>query len=278
MPELPEVRGMAERLDAALTGARLERAEVLSFSGLKTFAPDPGELVGQPVVGVSSRGKFTLVELADGHRIAFHLSQGGRVDLEHPPKRTRARTSVMRLVFSNDRAVLLKEFGSERKAGWWVLGPGDSGPLEGLGPEPFDDAFSELVTRSRDGRRVHTLLRDQRTVAGIGRGFADDICHSARLSPYATLQKLSAEQRDRLVSRTRDLLEDALKAERQRTGGLPTKLGDRFRVHGRAGTPCPDCRDELRRVSYESYEVTYCPRCQTGGKVLADRRMSRLVR
>ena len=269
---------MAERLDAAVAGSSIEAVTVLGFAGLKTYDPAPEAVVGRLVEGVGSRGKYAVVALGGGLRVAFHLSQGGRVDLEEPPRTTRPRGGVVRWRFSGGRAVLLREYGTERKVGWWVLGPGDDGPLASLGCDPFSAAFAELVDAGADGRRVHTLLRDQRTVAGIGRGFADDICHAAGISPYATLTSLDAEARRALLAATRRLLEEALVRERGRSGGLPTKLGDRFRVHGRHGTPCPACGGDLRRVSYESYEVTYCPPCQTGGKVLADRRMSRLVR
>jgi formamidopyrimidine-DNA glycosylase len=126
---------------------------------------------------------------------------------------------------------------------------------------------------------VHTLFRDQRTVAGFGRGHTDELLWRAQLSPYATLAGLSADDRERLLAAVGETLATALEGERERTGGLSQpKLGDKFVVHGRYGTPCPRCGDTLRRVSYESYEVTYCPRCQTGGKPLADRRMSRLVK
>jgi formamidopyrimidine-DNA glycosylase len=134
------------------------------------------------------------------------------------------------------------------------------------------------VLEGDDGRRVHTILRDQRTVAGLGRGYSDDVLHRAKLSPYAVLGQLDTEQRRELLDAIRTVLADALEAERRRTGGLPTKIGDHFTVHNRYGTPCPVCGDDLRRVSYESHEVAYCPRCQTGGKVLADRRLSRLLR
>jgi formamidopyrimidine-DNA glycosylase len=159
-----------------------------------------------------------------------------------------------------------------------VLAEGDDGPLAKLGPEPDSEAFAELVTHGDDGRRVYTILRDQRTVAGIGRGYADDIIHRAKVSPYASLASLSRAQRDALSDAVRGVLDEALEIERRRSGGLPTKIGDHFTVHARYGTPCPVCGDDLRRVSYESHEVTYCPTCQTGGKVLADRRLSRLIR
>ena len=277
MPELPEVQAMAERLEAAVGGAAFAGASALQFSGLKTYTPAPESLVGLPLVAVRRRGKFALLDFG-GPRIAFHLSQGGRVDVEDPPKTTRPKFGVVRFRFEDKPSLLLKEFGTERKAGWWVLAEGDDGPLAGLGPEPYSDEFADLVLRGTDSRRVHTLLRDQRTVAGIGRGYADDILHRARLSPYDSLAGLDEAGRRALLEAVRGVLDEALVAERKRRGGLPTKIGDHFTVHGRHGTPCPRCGGDLRRVSYESYEVTYCPACQTGGKVLADRRLSRLVR
>jgi formamidopyrimidine-DNA glycosylase len=277
VPELPEVQALAERLEAAVGGSIFAGATALQFSGLKTFTPAPDSLVGTPLAAVGRRGKFVLFDFG-GPRIAFHLSQGGRVDVENPPKTTRPKGAVVRFRFEDHPSVLLKEFGTERKAGWWVLAAGDDGPLAALGPEPLSDEFAALIRSGTDSRRVHTLLRDQRTVAGIGRGYSDDILHRAQISPYDTLASLSAERRASLLDAVHQVLDEALVLERKRAGGLPTKIGDHFTVHGRHGTPCPRCGEDLRRVSYESYEVTYCPACQTGGKVLADRRMSRLVR
>jgi formamidopyrimidine-DNA glycosylase len=278
MPELPEVQALAERLTGAVAGAAFAAADVLQFSSLKTVTPRASELAGRTLERVGRRGKYLVFELG-GPRILVHLSQGGRVDVEDPPKSTKPRGAVVRLRFGDDRpSVLVKEFGRERKAGWWVLAAGDDGPLAKLGPEPDEDAFERLVLDGDDARRVHTILRDQRTVAGLGRGYTDDVLHRARLSPYATLVSLDAASRRRLVDAIREVLADALEAERRRSGGLPTKIGDHFTVHGRAGEPCPVCGDDLRRVSYESHEVAYCPTCQTGGKVLADRRLSRLLR
>jgi len=151
-------------------------------------------------------------------------------------------------------------------------------PLERLGPEIASPQADEFFSSGDDARRVHTILRDQRTVAGVGRGYSDDILHRARLSPYAALAKLTGDERERLIVSTHEILDEALAEERRRHGGLPTKIGDHFTVHNRSGEPCPVCGADLRRVSYESHEVTYCPECQTGGKVLADRRMSRLLR
>jgi formamidopyrimidine-DNA glycosylase len=277
VPELPEVEALAERLDALLAGAPLSGLNPLQFSALKTYAPPPESLLGRTLGAVGRRGKYVVFGF-DGPRLLVHLSQGGRIGVEDPPKATKPRGAVLRLRFEGRPSLLVKEFGTERRAGWWVLAPGDEGPLAGLGPEPDSEDVAELLLHGQDRRRVHTILRDQRTVAGIGRGYSDDALHRARLSPYATLAGLTGEERNRLLEAVRETLAEALEAERGRTGGLPTKLGDHFSVHNRYGQPCPRCGQDLRRVSYESHEVTYCPACQTGGKVLADRRLSRLVR
>ena len=278
MPELPEVQALAERLDDVLRGGTLRALDMLQFSSLKTYAPRPDELLGRTIEHVGHRGKFVVVDLDGGYRLLFHLSQGGRVDVESPPKSTKPRGCVLRIRAEDRPSVLLKEFGKERKAGWWVLAPGDDGPLEKLGPEVLSDGFADWVRETDDSRRVHTILRDQRTVSGVGRGYSDDILHRARLSPYASLAKLTPDERETLLRATEEVMDEALAAERARTGGLPTKIGDHFTVHGKYGEPCPRCGDDLRRVSYESHEVTYCPACQTDGRRLSDRRMDRLIR
>lgn len=271
------MQALAERLEVAVGRAVLSGIDPLQFSALKTVAPPPESFYGSPLRAVGRRGKYAVMDFC-GPRILVHLSQGGRIDVEDPPKRTRPKGAVVRFRFEAGPSVLVKEFGTERKAGWWTLAEGDDGPLSALGPEPTSEAFAELIRAGSDNRRIHTILRDQRTVAGLGRGYTDDILHAAGLSPYASLSSLHEDDRRRLVDGVREVIEDGLGHERKRTGGLPTKLGDHWRVHNRYGTPCPACGDDLRRVSYESHEITYCPSCQTGGKVLADRRMSRLIR
>lgn len=278
MPEMPEVQALAERLDEIVAGAALDALDMLQFSSLKTYAPRPAEAIGLTIGAVSRRGKYLVFELDGGMRVLVHLSQGGRVDVEALPKSTKPRGAVLRVRAHDRPSVLVKEFGHERKAGWWVLAADDEGPLEKLGPEIVSDEAEVLFRMSDDTRRVHTILRDQRTVTGVGRGYSDDILHRAKLSPYASLAKLDAAERDRLITATHEILAEALEVERGRSGGLPTKLGDHFTVHNRSGEPCPVCGSDLRRVSYESHEVVYCPACQTGGKILADRRMSRLLR
>jgi formamidopyrimidine-DNA glycosylase len=277
MPELPEMQALAERLEAALGDAAFQGATALQFSGLKTFAPPPESLAGSRLERVGRRGKYVFFDFG-GPRIMFHLSQGGRVDVEDPPKITKPKGAVVRFRFEGKPSVLVKEFGTERKAGWWILAAGDDGPLERLGPEPGSEEFNELLATGEDKRQIHTILRDQRTVAGIGRGYADDICHRTQISPFASLGGMNAATRARLITSVDEVLAEGLAAERRRTGGLPTKIGDHWIVHGRSGEPCPRCGETLQRVSFESREVAYCPACQTGGKILADRRLSKLLK
>jgi len=264
-------------LNEALAGRALVGAEVLQFSALKTVSPSPMDLEGRTLQGVGRRGKYLIFDFGNAH-VLVHLSQGGRVDIEDPPKKTRPKGVVMRMSFDDVLSVLVKEFGTERKAAWWVLDAAEEGPLAGLGPEPFTDEFRALVLEGTDNRQLHTFLRDQKSVAGIGRGFADDILHAAMISPFTPLSKLDQQQRGLLLDSVHAVISQAIERERERSGGLPAKLGDRFTIHNRHGESCPRCGDTMRRVSFNSREVTYCPTCQTDGKVLADRRLSRLLR
>ncbi len=287
------MQALAERLDRAVANAVVASIEPLQFSALKTVRPEPRALVGCRCQGLDRRGKYLVFSFrpdddrpdgggsSETGRLLVHLSQGGRVDLENPAKSTRPRNGVVRITVASDigtTGILIKEFGHERKAAWWVLGPCDEGPLAGLGPEIDSLEAAELLRSSDDSRRVHTILRDQRTLAGLGRGYTNDALHQAGLSPYVSLASLDADQRERLIGAITSVLENGLAHERERKGGLPAKVGDHWIVHHRKGEPCPTCGDTLHWVSYESYEVTYCPRCQTDGKVLADRRLSRLLR
>src|SRR6476620_5546849 len=162
MPELPEIRALAERLDEVAAGGRLRGADVLQFSSLKTVTPRATDLPGAVIEQVSSVGKYVVTVLGDGRRVLVHLSQGGRVDVEAPPKTTKPRGAVVRFRVDDRPSILVKEFGKQRKAGWWVLAPGDDGPLTKLGPEVLSDEADALLMAGSDNRRVHTILRDQR--------------------------------------------------------------------------------------------------------------------
>jgi formamidopyrimidine-DNA glycosylase len=281
------MQALAERLDALLSGQVLRRSDLLGFSSLKTYAPSPSDLAGHTLDAVTRRAKYLVWQFDDGRRIVLHLSQAGRLDVEIPPKKTKPRGAVARFVFGpgpsgldgEGTGILIREYGTQRKASWWVLPPGDEGPLVDLGPEPGSDEFAAFIRTSDSRRHLTTDLRDQHTVSGIGRGWGDDILQRAKLSPFSSLHSLSPDQREALLTAAVDVLAEALELERTRPGGLSeSSLGGRFKVHGRFGEPCPTCGTTLARVSFESYEMAYCPRCQTGGKVLADRRMSRLLK
>jgi formamidopyrimidine-DNA glycosylase len=225
MPELPEITALAERLGERVAGHAFAGALPLSFSGLKTVVPPPESLIGEAVRSVGRRGKYLVFEFG-GPRLLVHLSQGGRVDVEDPPKTTKPKGAVVRLrfeptEFDTGPAILIKEFGTERKAGWWILAEGDDGPLVRLGPDVDSPEGEQLLLEGDDRRRVHTLLRDQRTIAGVGRGYSDDALHEAGISPFATLASLDRPTRERLVAALRTVMADGLEAERRRSGGLP---------------------------------------------------------
>lgn len=273
------MQALSERVGDAIAGRTFNSYRLFGFSGLKTALPAPESLTGQVVEHVGRRGKYLTFDFPDGTRMLMHLSQGGRLDIESPAKDTKPKGSIVRLIFGNDHALLLREFGTERKAGWWIVAPDEEGPLGDLGPEPDSDEFANLIRTGTDGRQIHSLLRDQHTVAGIGRGYADDILHRAKLSPFASLKSMSSEYREALLTSVDEVLTGALEKERTRKGGLSeSKLGEHFTVHNHSGEPCPVCGDTMQRVSFESHEITYCPTCQTGGKILADRRLSRLLK
>jgi formamidopyrimidine-DNA glycosylase len=277
------MQALSERLTDALVGRKLREARLLGFSSLKTVSPEPAELIGHTLKSVARRAKYLVFTFDNDLRLVLHLSQAGRLDIEEPPKVTRPKGAVARFTFEGDprdRAILIREFGTHRKAAWWVLNPDDEGPLEGLGPEPFTAEFAQLIRTSTSNRRLHSDLRDQRVMSGIGRGWGDDILHRARLSPFGALGSLNTDERERLIEAVDSVLGEALAGERTREGGLSaSSLSGRFAVHGRFGQPCPlPCGDTLARVSFENYEMTYCPRCQTKGRILADRRMSRLLK
>src|SRR5918999_1244538 len=181
------MQALAERLDAITGGGELTGIQPLQFSALKTVRVDPMSLVGRTIESVGRRGKYLVVRLPPD-RILVHLSQGGRVDVEDPLKDTRpGKQGVVRFRLRDRPSLLVKEYGTERKAGWWVLAEEDEGPLADLGPEPGSEEFRRGLLHGDDRRRVHTLLRDQRAVSRMGRGYTDDALHRGRISPFTPL-------------------------------------------------------------------------------------------
>lgn len=278
MPELPEVRAHAERLDAAFAGQPLTRFRALSFTALKTAAPPPEAAVGHELRRVSQRGKLLLLDLGVA-TFVVHLMQGGRLRLDEK-KAAKPRGGIARWELGEGLALLLTEAGTERKAGVWVVegDPLAQPPLDALGPEAdLVDAPALLELLHGAGGRLHGVLRDQHVIAGIGRRLANEVCHRARLSPFASSGKLGAEEAERLVEAIRACIEEGLAFERGRDDMSSSK--DRpGAVHHRGGEPCPVCGDVVRTVTYRAYEVAYCATCQTGGKVLADNTTSRFLK
>lgn len=278
MPELPEVQAHAERLTEAFGGAELERFTPLSFSALKTVRPGPDAAVGAALESVGRRGKLLLLRF-EPVTFVVHLMQGGRLkpDATQSPK---ARGGLARWRFADGRALLLTEAGKERKAGVWVVegDPLEQPPLDGLGID------ADVVTRAQldaalaaKNQRLHGFLRDQHGLAGLGRMLANEICHTAKLSPFAMTAKLTVDEVDRLESAISTCIASAL--EHERTLEEMSKSADRpGAVHRRKGATCPVCGDVVRAVEYNAYEVDYCASCQTGGKVLADNTTSKFLK
>lgn len=278
MPELPEVQAHAERLTEAFAGAPLERFTPLSFVALKTARPRPEDAYGTPLDEVGRRGKFLLARFGALHFVV-HLMQGGRLRVDEK-QASKPRFGVARWRFADGRAWLLTEPGTERKAGVWVVAddPRTQAPLAELGPEADQLSEADLaVLLKGHPMRLHGWLRDQHVLAGLGRRLANEICWEARLSPFASTGKLRADQVAALHEALGRSIAEGLADERRRDDMVNS--ADRAgSVHGRSGQPCARCGDELRSVEYRSYTVTYCPTCQTAGKVLADNTTSKFLR
>ncbi len=278
MPELPEVQAHAERLTAQFTGHQLAKFVPFTFTALKTAVPQPDVAYGLPLESVGRRGKYLLLKF-EPVTFVVHLMQGGRllVDEKQSPK---ARNGQARFVFSEGPALLLTEAGTERRAGVWCIANEaiDGPPLDRLGPEALDVTAESLAASfATTNMRIHGYLRDQHQIAGLGRMLANEVCHRAKMSPFAMTGKLGLEGASAVVTAIHEAVDEGLAYERTRPDMSSSK--DRpGRVHGRVGEACPVCGDTIRSVSYSGYTVAYCPTCQTGGKVLADNTTSRFLK
>lgn len=278
MPELPELQAHAERLQGEFGGATLAGFRPITFTALKTYAPDPASSVGTVLDAVGRRGKYLLLRFGDA-TFVVHLMQGGRLkpDEKQSPK---PRGGIARWTFEDGRALLLTEPGTERKAGVWVVAGDPEGqvPLDDLGPDADSLDLSTLrqLLAANPGR-IHGFLRDQRILAGVGRRLANEVCHRAKLSPFANAAKLDDDQSARLLDALHACIAESLAAERERDEMVGSKDREGA-VHHRAGEACPVCGDTIRTVEYRAYTVAYCPTCQTGGKVLADNTTSKFLK
>jgi formamidopyrimidine-DNA glycosylase len=288
MPEMPEIQAHAERLNARFAGRVLAGFTPFNFTALKTAVPAPSEAFGEPLLEVGRRGKYLLLRF-EPVTFVVHLMQGGRL-VADSKRAAKPRSGQARFTFEpvelddgsiDETALLLTEQGKERRAGVWCV-PTDtalmSPPLDKLGPEAADIGVGELAALfAANSMRVHGFLRDQRMVAGIGRRLANEVCHRARVSPFANTRKLGAEGAAKVADAISSCVAESLDFERTR-GDMSSSKDRPSAMHSRTGDPCPDCGDTVRAVEYSGYTVNYCATCQTGGKVLADNTTSKFLK
>jgi formamidopyrimidine-DNA glycosylase len=275
MPEFPEMEAWRRQLDEPVSAFPIAKAGPAHVATLKTFDPPLSSLDGRRLEGARRRAKRLLFPTEDGELVLLvHLMTAGRLRYlragEAGPK-----VPAFRLAFEGGSQLVLTEAGSKKRAGVWLLTPeAVEAELAHLGPEAFGlgaDALEAIC--EQESRRLHSMLRDQRVVAGIGRAWANEILHHARLSPFALTRDLDREEVERLAGSIDVELERGLELRERGANDKRT-----YRVHDKLGEPCYVCGAPIARVDYEEHTVYYCPDCQTGGRVLKDRRMSRLLR
>ena len=286
MPELPEVEALAVFLRERASGHAIARADAASFAVLKTFDPQLSALSGQEITGVGRHGKFLDLTCGDLH-LVFHLARAGwlrwREDMPDTPVKPGKSPLAFRLVLDDGAGFDLTEAGTQKRlAVYLVRDPADVPGVATLGPEPLADDFTvDALAAILSGRRtqIKGVLRDQHIIAGIGNAYSDEVLHAAKMSPFKLASSFTPDEVATLHQAIVDTLREAVK----RSAGLAAadlkgekKTG--LRVHGKTGQPCPVCGDTIREVSFADSSLQYCSTCQTGGKPLADRRMSRLLK
>jgi len=293
MPELPEVEALCRFLSANAVGLVVERAEVVSFAVLKTVGILPQDLVGRRVESVVRRGKFIGVELGvvgggEPVWLVAHLAKAGwlrwRDDMLPQPARPSRGPLAFRLVFVGGHGFDLTEAGTrQRLAVYLVRELADVPGIASLGPEPLDGSFTtavlDAILDSAGGAQIKGVLRDQHNIAGIGNAYSDEILWAAGLSPFAAAGRMNRDQRDGLYAAIGSTLRAAIdQADGLGTGELKAEKKAGLQVHAKAGQPCPRCGATIAEVSFAESSLQYCPTCQTGGRLLADRRLSRLLK
>lgn len=286
MPELPELDVLAENLRAQLTGARVRSVRVVSVAALKTFDPPLDTLAGRTITGAGRRAKYVWIEvegLESEALLVMHLSLGGRLTLGAKP--ASRKVAVLAVELEDGRVLSMTEASTQRRAAVWLVEKLDQVPgLAALGPEPLDPDFTverlgEILAAG--GHTLKGMLTDQRGMSGVGNAWSDEVLHRARLSPFARPERLGEQEVARLHGALVDVLTEARGSLAEQVGGrieIPKASERLFAVHGRAGAACFVCGDTIRSVWMGERETSYCPTCQTGGRVLADRRRSKFLR
>ena len=275
MPELPEVEAWVRELDPLVSEHPIERAGPAHVATLKTIDPPLSALEGERLAGAERRAKNLVFPTEDGELVLrVHLMSAGRIRYLKPGAKGPKRP-MFRLRFSDGSELILTEGGKKKRAGVWLTTPGQlEADLAHLGPDALEVDATELTEiLGRERRQLHPLLRDQRTIAGIGRAHANEILLRARLSPFKASTELDSEETERLASVIHEDLERALELRLRGKGDR-----DVYLVHNRLGEPCPQCGNPIARVDFEEHTIYYCPHCQTGGRILKDRRLSRLLK
>jgi len=275
VPELPEMEAWRRELDEPVSAFPIATAGPAHIATLKTFDPPLAALEGRKLAGAERRAKRLLFPTEDGELVLLvHLMTAGRLKyLGFGEKRP--KTPAFRLAFEGGAELILTEAGKKKRAGVWLLPPeAVEQELGHLGPEANEvDAAQLGEILSGESRRLHSLLRDQRVIAGIGRAWANEILHAAKLSPYALSRDVAPDEVERLADAMRSELERGLELRERGASDART-----YRVHRKLGEPCYVCGTPIAQVDFEEHTIYYCPECQTGGRVLKDRRMSRLLR
>ena len=288
MPELPEVESLVRFLGQQATGKVIDRLAIGSLSALKTFDPPIDALRGREVTGTSRRGKYLIIEAGDLHLI-IHLARAGWLRWKDPIPTTPIKPNgksplALRVRFDDGTGFDVTEAGTEKRLAVWVAHrPDDIEMVATLGIDPLTagftaEYFADLL-REAGGAQIKKALTDQQLIAGVGNAYSDDALHLARLSPFKPANKLSFDESTRLRDAIVEVLTDAVERSRDLpASGLKSEKKSGMRVHGRTGQPCPVCGDTVREVSFATKSLQYCATCQTGGKPLADRRLSKLLK
>jgi formamidopyrimidine-DNA glycosylase len=275
VPELPEMEAWRRELDGPVSAFPISKAGPAHIATLKTFDPPLSALEGRRFSGAQRRAKRMLFPTEDGELVLLvHLMTAGRLKYVLAGEK-RPKTPAFRLAFEGGAELILTEAGKKKRAGVWLLAP-EAVELElgHLGPEANElDAAQLGEILAGESRRLHSLLRDQRVIAGIGRAWANEILHAAQLSPYALSRDLVPGQVQKLAEAMRSELERGLELRERGANDART-----YRVHNKLGEPCYVCGTPIAQVDFEEHTIYYCPECQTGGRVLKDRRLSRLLR